>query len=85
MTRTPALVVLLVGVSVLPAGVALAEDEGPLADAGLDQKAEVGETVLLDAKVFRSHRTCKQPQAPRGIRGREKRVHLCDRCPSDGR
>lgn len=54
MTRTPVLVVLLVGVSALPAGVALAEDEGPLADAGLDQKAEVGETVLLDATGSRA-------------------------------
>lgn len=42
-------VVVSVVVSVVPAGVAAGGNEAPLADAGLDQEAEVGETVLLDA------------------------------------
>lgn len=49
MYRIPVLVVLLACLLVLATGVVLAVNEGPLADAGLDQKAEVGETVLLDA------------------------------------
>lgn len=48
MKRTVIVVALLVGVSFVPPVVA-AENEAPLVDAGLDQRAEVGETVLLDA------------------------------------
>lgn len=43
----------LVAISVVPTGGATPENEPPLADAGLDQHADVGETVLLDANGSR--------------------------------
>lgn len=43
----------LVAFSVVPTGGAAPGNEPPLADAGLDQHAEVGQTVLLDANGSR--------------------------------
>lgn len=49
MHRTALVIAVLVVLAIVPAG-GLAGNEGaPLADAGLDQPAEVGETVLLDS------------------------------------
>lgn len=48
MNRTAVVIAVLACISVVPAGVTAVEKDTPLADAGLDQRAEVGETVLLD-------------------------------------
>lgn len=48
MARTAVLIAMVACISVVPAGVTASENVPPLADAGLDQRAEVGETVLLD-------------------------------------
>lgn len=48
MHRTALVMAVLVVLAVVPAGGSAEDDGAPLADAGLDQRAEVGETVLLD-------------------------------------
>lgn len=48
MNRTAVVIAVLACISVVPAGVTAVENDPPLAEAGLDQRAEVGETVLLD-------------------------------------
>lgn len=49
MDRTALVIAGLVVLAVVPSGGVAGEGGAPLADAGLDQHAEVGETVLLDA------------------------------------